>query len=66
MIALKPSFRDQQEVRILTEKMKKHRVFVCDGEADEVEINQALEWVSEDPENRTATVQTSRVTEAST
>ena len=37
--------------------MKEHRIFVCDGKADEVEINQALKWVSEDPENRTATVQ---------
>lgn len=40
-------------------KMKEYCIFVCDGEADEVELNQAIKWVGEDPENRTATIQPS-------
>lgn len=39
--------------------MKEHRVFVCDGEKDDVEVQQAVDWVAEDSEHRTATVQTS-------
>ena len=37
--------------------MSEHRVFVCDGIADEVEIKQAIAWVAEDPEIRTATIE---------
>ena len=46
-------------------KEHEHRVFVCDGKRPDNEVCQeAIDWVSEDQENRSATVRKSGVTQA--
>ena len=38
--------------------MSEHRIFVCDGTRPDNEVFQeALDWVAEDEENRTATIE---------
>ena len=38
--------------------MNEHRIFVCDGTRPDNEvIQEAIDWVAEDQENRTATIE---------
>ena len=37
--------------------MKKHRVFLCDGKDGGLTIQKAIDWVNEDPENRSVMIQ---------
>jgi hypothetical protein len=39
--------------------MKKVHIFICDGKEDNIEFQKTVDWVDEDPKNRSAEIRPS-------